>query len=269
MTFQYHDYLDDQHGILLPTPLTFALMGFEKSRHHWNKTILPYLREGIDWLKAPNPRNNNSPTIFYTKSGLLQLCRILNRLDLEPQISAIAPRGGALARQSPAYIQWQQPVTDSEDDITPLPYAELVRQNQPAFAHQFTDTPGGDLVAPIRPQVVQTSPDLDPYIPPMPSPETPEQQGIGTMNAIADIIFRAQQHTAQNIHQAHQNAANRPAPATNVQLKLPSWWDSQDSLAANILYAIGIVISLVLFAAMIAPSEKPQELYPSNHSQQQ
>jgi hypothetical protein len=254
MTFQYHDYLDDQYGILLPTPLTFALLGFEKSRHHWNKTVLPYLREGIDWLKAPNPRNNNSPVVFYTKSGLLQLCRILNRLDLEPQISAIAPRGGQLVNRPPQSIQWQ--AEPNEDPV--LPYSALTQ----SVAGQWDETPGGSLVAPAQPHLEQ----VNPYIPPLPHRESPQQQGIQTMESLASIILTAQNQTADNIHRAHQTA-QQPVVTPNVQIKLPSWFDQQDGLVLNLLYLLGIGICLIGFIWMATPQPQPQELYPQSQTQ--
>lgn len=52
-------YKDAQYGLLIPTPALMALLHLEN--RSYLQRLKSQLAEGIDYIKIPNPSNNNSP----------------------------------------------------------------------------------------------------------------------------------------------------------------------------------------------------------------
>lgn len=267
-------FLDDQYGILLPTPHTRALFNLEEcSDYQWNKRIRRQLIEGQDWLKRPDPRNNNTPTIYYSKAGLLRLCSILGRADLEPMIATIRPRGGAMMHQ-PTYIQWQEPQATYSDVV-------VEDTRRPAFAGQWEEP--GELVAPTRPGLAWNPPELQPYFPPISDPaqqqielakavESARNQAFTQIHQTADLVLRIQNETHQRTNAAANAASDRTAAAYDKSLKSAlEWLFLRDDPAALLCFgfaaAIVMICGIALFDAATARDQPQQLIQPSAQQQ--
>lgn len=254
-------YKDAQYGLLIPTPALMALLHLEN--RSYLQRLKSQLSEGIDYIKLPNPNNNNSPVVCYTFMGLQHICELLNTPvahTLSANAQSLVQPGGALTRTAPT-------VLDSSESIPSDPFAPVhqwgLQPTSPALPtptiHPGTNPAAQWLATSVSDRLShqlnqqQTHADLV---------QRTQQQTFEQIQATADLVLRIQQESSDRTEQSANRAAERTAQAYESSLKCWIDWlfirDDPMAIAAFLLVcciSTAAVIGLVsyLTAPPVAP----------------
>lgn len=262
-------YKDAQYGLLIPTPALMALLHLEN--RSYLQRLKSQLAEGIDYIKIPNPNNNNSPVVCYTFMGLQHICELLNTpvaQTLSATAQSLVQSGGALTRTAPT-------VQESSESSISDPFAPVHQwglQPTPPAVPTPTAHPGANPAAQwLAASVSSTVSDrLNSHLHQQQTQadwiHRTQQQTFEQIQATADLVLRIQQESGDRTEQAANRAANRTAQAYESSLKRWFLWlfvrDDPMAIAAFLLVCcIGTAALIGLFSYLSRPPIAPQ---PSN-----
>jgi hypothetical protein len=235
-------YRDAQYGLLIPTPALMALLHLEN--RSYLQRLKSQLSEGIDYIKLPNPSNNNSPVVCYTFMGLQHICELLNTPvahTLSANAQSLVQPSGALTRTAPT-------VLDSSESTPSDPFAPVhqwgLQPTSPAMPTPTTH-PGANPAAQwLSASVSHTVSDRLSYQLHQQQTQADlvqrtQQQTFEQIQATADLVLRIQQESGDRTEQSANRAADRTAQAYESSLQRWFVWlfvrDDPMAIAAFLL----------------------------------
>ena len=259
-------YKDTQYGLLIPTPALMALLHLEN--RSYLQRLKSQLSEGIDYIKIPNPNNNNSPVVCYTFMGLQHICELLNT----PVAHTLATTAQSLVQPNGALTRTAPPVVESSEPTPSDPFAPVhqwgLQPTSPAIptpTHYLGANPAAQWLSASVSHAVsdrlshqinqqQTQADLV---------QRTQQQTFQQIQATADLVLRIQQESGDRTEQSANRAAERTAQAYESSLKRWLIWlfirDDPMAIAAFLLMCcIGTAAFIGLISYRSTPSVAPE-----------